>query len=129
VQLRELELQDHDGCFLFTSTQLAACLARLSNLEKLHLDFTADFRSLSFLSAGSLSRTLTELSGNNFCRRLPLREFEHLLVLRELRSLMLRNVFDAPPGAPGLTLVAPPHQPPLLSWLTEISHHYRQATV
>jgi len=125
--LRKLTLEDRAGEFgmHFTSAQLSGCVASLSNLRFLQLDGATELTTLSFLSAGNLSRTLTELYLYNFPRRIPHNEFEHLLVLQELCALSLHNVFDLPLSAADLALLAPRTQSPLLPHLTNFSHRYQ----
>lgn len=78
---------------------------------------------------GTLPYTLTELELRDFCIRVPVAEQQHLLRLRQLCSLTLHDVFDAPLSAAEQALLTPPTQSPLLPRLTKFSYHYQEAAV
>jgi hypothetical protein len=99
LHLLEIDEYPHGSALVFTSAELGACLARQLQLQSLCLYRARDLTSLSFLTEGSLPRTLTALNLQSFEQRLPVSEIKHVLQLRRLRSLDLSNVFDAPLGA------------------------------
>jgi len=89
ARLQELAL--YDGSVRFTSAQLVSCLERMSKLHFLRLEWCFESGSLSFLSAGCLSTSLTSLYLDGFRQRVPLEEISHINALCNLRHLTLSN--------------------------------------
>jgi hypothetical protein len=83
-------------------------------LHSLIIQTAAHLTTLSFLTLGHLPRTLTSLKLSDFERRLPSIEVKHLLSLRKLSKLRLRDVFDKELSEEGLLLFQPPVQSSLM---------------
>jgi len=115
--LRKLEI---DGSYAFTSAELGACLRRLPQLQALCV-----FNGQKLTTLSSLPRTLTSLELVNFTLRVPMAELQHVLSLRELRSLRLCNVFDEPLGTAGELLFKPPFVWDRMPDLTYFEHSWQ----
>jgi len=124
AQLRSFRLAEgmrhHD--LHIPSEQLGACLTRLQKLERLELSQTTGQTTLAYLAQGSLPRSLTHLHLERFRPRLPLAELQHVLSLRELRSLTLHYVFEAPLGEAEQCHFRPPEQAERMPNLTYFRH-------
>jgi len=131
AQLRSLTLEDSESVNMLhlRSAQLGACLTRLPNLQELDLSGATELTTLSFLEVGSVRGTLIKLFLLDFSHRMPLSELQFVLQLRELQSLAVWDVFDAPLCAADLALLTPPTQSPLLPRLTKFSYRHREAAV
>lgn len=108
---------------------LAAILERLPLLSSLNLYKVASVASLSFLSAGRLSDTLTRLHVDTLGRdiwtalQFQPEDLAHINGLRSLQSLELRNAFRNP--LPQETLAVYGQRPcPPLPALTHFSHYH-----
>jgi hypothetical protein len=116
VQLQSLTLSGGgtDHALRLSNEHLASCLPSLSSLHSLIIQTAAHLTTLSFLTLGHLPRTLTSLKLSDFERRLPSIEVKHLLSLRKLSKLRLRDVFDKELSEEGLLLFQPPVQSSLM---------------
>ncbi len=107
TQLTELKLCGM--CFYFTSEQLASCLERMPRLQSLSLVFCQQVESLSFLSVGALTATLTKLQIGICHKRIPIDELHKVHALRSLRSLQLSSyTFDSELSSFQQKLYTPP---------------------
>jgi len=107
AQLRSLTLFDSMDGLHFTSAQLSASLPRLPQLQSLTLRGARALTTLDFLVQGNLPRSLTALRLEVFYPGLPLSEVKHVREPRELRSLELAYVFDAPLDEADMLLFQP----------------------
>jgi hypothetical protein len=123
-QLRSLTLLDSDEEYglHFTSAQLGACLPCLPQLRTVRLGGATELKTLAFLVLGNSPPSLTALRLEDFVSQLPVSELKHVLQLRELRSLELIDVFDAPLEEADRLQFEPPLSTERMPHLTQFVH-------
>jgi len=108
----------------FTSKQLSACLPCLPQLRTLRLGGATELKTLAFLVLGNLPRSLTALRLEEFVQQLPVSELKCVLELRELRSLELIDVFDAPLDEADRLMFNPPLRTERMPHLAHFVHKW-----
>jgi hypothetical protein len=96
-QLTSLDLSSNrmtDGGLNCTSEGLAALLPCLPHLQSLSLQNVGSLSSLSFLTTGPITSTLTELQFRSCSPPLSINQFSCFEALRSLTTLDTSNVFD-----------------------------------
>jgi hypothetical protein len=77
------------GYIEFNETQLNSLFESLPLLNSFHLQGAYHLRSLSFLSAGALSTTVSSLTLRHFGRNIPLDQIECIYALKSLETLVI----------------------------------------
>jgi hypothetical protein len=105
-------LAGSEGGFHFNSIQLTNLLPRLPLLQRLLLINVGQLTSLSFLSSGPITSTLTDLTVEFFPESLGLdvNELSHLHHLHSLNELTLQEVFNQTVTENQIALYRPPSE-------------------
>ncbi len=111
-QLTALTVNSWDGRnAVFTSEQqLRDCLQSLPLLRSLDVSGCRNISSLSFLTSGPVTTTLTRLRLARFSPRLPVTELQHLLHLRSLERVDLVRLFERDLTSEEVAPFTPPSQ-------------------